>query len=211
MPVLIDYRACDDSPHCGSARACSHGAITYNPSRKKIEVDNSKCTDCAICVRYCPSGAVKFARNEAELKKIEADIASSNLSKDDLLERQYGARPGDPRSTGQNLEHVDCDTFEEEVLRSPVPVAVDFWAEWCAPCRILAPTFKAIAAQYDGRMKFFKLDTEACQDIPYQYGIRSIPTVLFFDRGRVVAREIGAVPKKQLQKTVDQILEVRAS
>ena len=211
MPVLIDYRACDDSPHCGAARACSYGAITFNASRKKIEVDNSKCGDCGICVRYCPSGAVKFARTEAELKQVEAEIAASNLSKDDVLERQYGVRPGDPRATGQNLGHVGCEDFEEEVLRSPVPVAVDCWAEWCAPCRILAPTFKDMAAQYDGRMKFVKLDTEACQDIPAQYGIRSIPTVLFFHRGKVVAREIGAVPRKQFQTTVDQVLKAAAS
>lgn len=105
----------------------------------------------------------------------------------------------------------DLKEFFPKDLTRQTRAIRNFWAEWCAPCRILAPTFKEMAGQYEGKMKFFKLDTEACQEIPIQYGIRSIPTVLFFHRGKVVAHEIGAVPKKKLQMTIDQVVKAAAS
>jgi len=208
MPVLIDYRVCDNSPGCSAIRVCPQHALSFNPAKGKVEVDDSRCSSAcnAICTRVCPAGAVKWFKTEAEREAARKDMAESNLSKDDLLEQRYGIRPGDPRELGPNLIHVDDDNFETEVLQSDVPVVVDFWAEWCAPCRILAPTFKALATEYEGRMKFGKLDTEEAQRVAMQYGIMSIPTLLFFNHGQVVDRAVGALPREQLRRKIEGVL-----
>jgi len=90
------------------------------------------------------------------------------------------------------------DTFQSEVLASDVPVLVDFWAVWCAPCRMIAPIIEELASEYEGRVKIGKMDVDHNHMTPHAFGIRSIPTLLVFKDGRVVDQVIGAVPKKVL-------------
>lgn len=92
--------------------------------------------------------------------------------------------------------------FEQEVLKSNLPVLIDFWAEWCAPCRMIAPIVEEIAKEYDGKLKVGKLDVDSNPQVSMKYGVRSIPTLLVFRDGRVVEQIIGAVPKHHL---VDKI------
>ena len=89
-------------------------------------------------------------------------------------------------------------TFDTEVLKSDIPVLVDFWAVWCGPCKAIAPTVEELAKQYKGKVKIAKLDVDEHQQVPQQYGIRSIPTLLLFKGGRVVDTIVGAVPKSKL-------------
>ncbi len=90
-------------------------------------------------------------------------------------------------------------TFEQEVLKSDIPVLVDFWAVWCGPCKAIAPTVEELAKQYKGKVKVAKMDVDEHQNVPQQYGIRSIPTLLLFKGGRVVDTIVGAVPKAKLE------------
>jgi len=85
--------------------------------------------------------------------------------------------------------------FEAEAINSDIPVVVDFWAEWCGPCRIIAPIIEELAEQYQGKVKVGKLDVDQNPQIAIKYGVRSIPTVLFFKNGEVVDSILGAVPK----------------
>ena len=95
-------------------------------------------------------------------------------------------------------------TFEQEVLKSDVPVLVDFWAVWCGPCKAIAPTVEELAKQYKGKVKVAKMDVDEHQNVPQQYGIRSIPTLLLFKGGRVVDTIVGAVPKAKLEESLQE-------
>ena len=96
--------------------------------------------------------------------------------------------------------------FNDEVLQSDKPVLVDFWAEWCGPCRMVGPVVEELAGDYDGKLKVGKVDVDSNPQVSMQYGIRSIPSLLIFKDGEVVDQIVGAVPKAQLQKQVDKQL-----
>ncbi|MDA0790701.1 MAG: thioredoxin TrxA [Proteobacteria bacterium] len=102
-----------------------------------------------------------------------------------------------------NISHVSDDTFEAEVLNSDIPVLVDYWAEWCGPCKVIAPVLEEIATEYDGKMKICKLDIDANEDTPPKYGIRGIPTLMLFKNGSVEATKVGALSKSQLTAFLD--------
>ena len=103
-------------------------------------------------------------------------------------------------------QHVTDDTFEAEVVKSDLPALVDFWAEWCMPCKMIAPAVEELADEYAGRAKVAKVDTDSCRQTAMKFGIRSIPTVLFFKGGSVADQVIGAVPKEELKRKLDNLL-----
>jgi thioredoxin 1 len=97
-----------------------------------------------------------------------------------------------------NAHAVTDQTFETEVLKSPTPVLVDFWAEWCGPCKMIAPTIDQLATEYAGRLKVVKVDVDENGEVPIRYGVQGIPTLLLFKDGNVVEKLIGAYPKPAL-------------
>lgn len=101
---------------------------------------------------------------------------------------------------------VADSTFKNEVLDSNVPVLVDFWATWCAPCRAIAPALEELATQYKGKVKIAKVDVDENQQVAQQYGIRSIPTLLLFKGGKVVDQLVGAVPKAKLEDSLKKAM-----
>ena len=101
---------------------------------------------------------------------------------------------------------LNDSNFQKEVIESDIPVLVDFWAEWCAPCRLVAPIVEEIAEDYKGKVKVCKLDTEESPTLAGQYGIISIPTLLIFKDGKPVDQIVGAVPKGTITKKLDAVL-----
>ena len=98
---------------------------------------------------------------------------------------------------------VTDDSFEQDVLKSPSPVLVDYWAEWCGPCKMIAPVLEEIAREYSGRVKIAKLNVDENPATPPKYGIRGIPTLMLFKNGNVEATKVGAVSKSQLSAFLD--------
>ncbi len=105
-----------------------------------------------------------------------------------------------------NLVQVTDQTFEAEVLKSPVPVLVDFWAAWCAPCKMIAPIVEELATEYDGKLKVGKLDVDANPSTSMQFGVMSIPTLIVFKDGKPAQRIVGYKPKANLKQSIDQVL-----
>ncbi len=106
-----------------------------------------------------------------------------------------------------NIKEATTATFEQEVLKSPEPILIDFWAPWCGPCRMVAPVVEEIAKEYDGKLKVMKLNTDENMDIAIKYNILSIPTLGFFDGGQMVDRIIGAVPKKVIVEKISKTFQ----
>jgi len=102
-----------------------------------------------------------------------------------------------------NIVHLTDDNFEEEVLKSDIPVLVDYWAEWCGPCRMIAPILDEIAGEYQSRLKVAKLNIDDNPRTPPKYNIRGIPTLMLFKEGNVEATKVGALSKSQLSAFID--------
>jgi thioredoxin 1 len=107
---------------------------------------------------------------------------------------------------GAAVMNIGDGDFSKEVLESGTPVLVDFWATWCAPCRAIAPAVEDLAKQFEGKVKFTKLNIDDNQNTPQQYGVRSIPTLLVFKGGKVVGQIIGAVPKARIEDAITKAL-----
>jgi thioredoxin 1 len=100
---------------------------------------------------------------------------------------------------------ITQENFAKEVLQSPQPVMVDFWAEWCGPCKMIAPLLDELATEYDGKVKIGKINTDEQQELAAQYGINSIPTLLLFKNGQVVNQMRGARPKRDFKAALDGV------
>ena len=106
----------------------------------------------------------------------------------------------------EHIKHVSDATFEKDVLQSATPVLVDYWAEWCGPCKMIAPVLEDVAKEYAGRLTVAKLDIDANPAITSQFGIRGIPTLMLFKGGKPHAQKVGALSKSQLTAFVDSNL-----
>ena len=103
----------------------------------------------------------------------------------------------------EQIVHISDDSFENDVLQADLPVLVDYWAEWCGPCKMIAPILDEVATEYDGKLKVTKLNIDENNQTAPQYGIRGIPTLMIFKNGSPAATKVGALSKSQLMEFID--------
>ncbi len=108
----------------------------------------------------------------------------------------------------EKLVEVTDGNWDEEIIRSDKPVVVDFWAEWCMPCRIIEPMLKELASKYEGKIKFARLNVDENPEMTEKYGIMAIPTLIIFNKGEEVDRLVGAVPKEKLEKFIKDSIKL---
>ena len=101
------------------------------------------------------------------------------------------------------IKHISDSSFENDVLKSDKPVLVDYWAEWCGPCKMIAPILDEVSAAYQGKLQVAKMNVDENRDIPAKFGIRGIPTLMLFKNGELAATKVGALSKVQLQQFID--------
>lgn len=133
--------------------------------------------------------------NDDELERIKREKLRKLLEKMERGEKKM-----------EDVKHLTSRNFQEEVIESEIPVIIDFWAEWCMPCKIVAPIFEELAKEYAGKMKFAKVNVDENPDLAATFGIHSIPTFLIFHKGKVVEKLVGAMPKDHFKKFIDHVL-----
>jgi thioredoxin 1 len=104
------------------------------------------------------------------------------------------------------IKHVSDASFEDDVLKGSVPVLVDYWAEWCGPCKMIAPILDEVSTAYEGKLQIAKMNVDENREIPAKFGIRGIPTLMIFKNGQLAATKVGAMSKAQLITFIDQQL-----
>jgi thioredoxin len=222
MPVQVNEKACIDRENCFAAAACPYDAYFHNSLRKTWETDPTICGDCpGPCLNFCDKDALLWGDDLVDLKLVKAEIDGKMTHtevvearaqhKRELIEAaaaaQAAAEAAKKKKEGAVVD-LTISNFEEEVLRSDIPVAVDCWASWCGPCKQYSPTFEAVAKQYQGIVKFSKLDTDAEPALSRGLGVQALPTTLLFYKGQLVNAVEGALPAEHLQQWLYQTLAV---
>ena len=108
------------------------------------------------------------------------------------------------------IKHISDASFEADVLQSTQPVLVDYWAEWCGPCKMIAPILDEVSTTYDGKLQITKMNVDENREIPAQFGIRGIPTLMLFKDGKLAATKVGALSKSQMAAFIDENLKEQA-
>jgi thioredoxin len=209
VPVLVDYSRCDHH-NCFPLEVCPHTGQALLDDGARIVAHPEVCGDCpAPCLNFCDKKALRYAPDLEDLRLVQAELDGSMTA--DQIEairadkKAAEAKAKEEAAAGAVLP-VKTTGFETAVLQSDIPVAVDFWAPWCGPCKRMAPVFEELAKSYAGFMKFCKVNTDEEQALAMRYQIQGIPTLIFFWQGKELDRVTGALPPSALQTVVYQLL-----
>jgi thioredoxin 2 len=181
-----------------------------NPTQRAT-LNPELCGECkGICTNFCDPRALRFAPTMAELQLLEAQMLGT-MTADQVAAERKRLKEEAEREKQAAVVEVTTASFEQEVLKADLPVAVDFWAPWCGPCKSFAPVFAQAAREYAGKVKFCKVNTDAEVAIAQSFRIQSIPTLYFFHKGKALGAIPGAMSAAQLRTTLEQVLRAAAA
>ncbi len=209
MPVIVDYSRCDHH-NCFPLEVCPQSGRALLDDGERIVAHPELCGDCpAPCLNFCDKSALRYAPDMEEIKLIQG-LLDGTMTEDQVdairAEKKAAEQKAKEQAAAGSVVPVKTAEFETQVLHSELPVAVDFWAPWCGPCKQMAPVFEELAKSYAGFMKFCKVNTDEEQALAMRYQIHGIPTLIFFWQGKELDRVTGALPPQMLQTVVYQLL-----
>ncbi len=214
MPAVIDPNTCDKNwAACFPAKMCPQSAFSFDTVQNLVVIDDSLCGDCpGPCVNFCDQYAIRYTPDHAEfdilkrqtLGEVTAEEAAEERNKLKEEEKKQEAQEAEQQQ-GATV-NATVETFNDTVLKSELPVIVDFWAPWCGPCQQMAPVFEKLAEQYQGSILFAKVNTDEEQHLAAQYQITSLPTTALFFQGQLIDKFAGALSEQQLQSLAYQFL-----
>ena len=210
MPATIDQNLCINAPRCFAAPVCPQNAIAFRVELGQVTIESDLCGDCpGPCTNFCDPAAIKYAPTYEELDLLIAQIEGRMTADEVAVERKRlkeEAKQAEEAAKASPVVTLTAATFEQQVRAATLPIVIDFWADWCGPCKQMAPVFEKLAQQYQGKMIFAKIDTDKEQALAQRLGIRSLPTLLFIYQGQVIDGVVGAVPAPQLQARINQVI-----
>jgi thioredoxin 1 len=213
MPVVVDLTRCPCATPCYPAKVCPPKVLHFDLSQptKAATLNPALCGDCkGICTNFCDPSALRFASTLAEVRLLEAELLGT-LTAEEINAERKRLKEEIAQQQQKLIVDVTMANFEQEVLQTKLPVVVDLWAPSCAPCKTFTPIFAQVAQEYAGKVKFCKINTDAEKGIAQALRVQSIPTLLFFAGGQLLANIPGAIGLAQFRSTIEKVLQAIAA
>ncbi len=201
MSILINFKICDNSEDCNGIEVCPTKAIYWNEKKRAIKIDNSKCISCGKCESACPVGAIRVAKTEREYEKIKREIANDKRKVSDLFVDKYGAQP---IHSGFLIPE---DKFNVQILRSTKPAVAEFFRRESIQCLLRSIPIKSLFKDMNIKYRKVKLEGNA---LVKKYGVGSLPSLLFFNNGKLAGKIEGYYEdsqEKELKSKIEKILQ----
>jgi thioredoxin len=213
MPAVIDPNVCDKNwAACFPAKMCPKDAFSFDSEANLVVIDDSLCGDCpGPCVNFCDQYAIRYTPDHSEFEILKQQTLGEMTDEEAAEKRQQLKEEEEEAAKAKEAEqgatiNATAETFNDVVLGSDIPVIVDFWAPWCGPCQQMGPVFEKLAEQYQGSIKFVKVNTDEEPQLAAQYQVTSLPTTALFYQGQMLDTFAGALSERQLQSLAYQFL-----
>ncbi|MFA5962344.1 MAG: 4Fe-4S dicluster domain-containing protein [Parcubacteria group bacterium] len=200
MPVLINFKICDNAKECNGVAVCPTGALAWDEKKKSIKIDNKKCISCEKCEKACMVDAIFIARNEKEYQKIEKEIDADPRKRSDLFIDRYGAEPIHPAFL------IKDDKFQIEVLESEKSVMAEFFDDDSIMCLLKSIPVKDLLVDHDMKYRKVKIEKELTKKLK----IKKLPALLFFEKAKLLGKIEGYYDNKkkaELCKKIEAIIK----
>ena len=196
MPVLVNFKVCDNAKECGGVAICPTGAITFDEKKETLVIDNSKCISCGQCENECPIGAIRVAKDENEYKKIKEEIENDPRKTKDLFVDRYGAAPL------SEFFMLEAEEIEQKIDTDKI-VLIELYNDDSIQCLLKSIPIKELVKDLPDTTTFYKIESK--EDIEEKYEVKELPTLLVFNKGKLSGKIEGYYTDESKNEIIDKI------